>query len=272
MLGALLVSLLPLGQVAKVDIRATGPVTNAEALKGMLSTAYAGAGIGGAGTIIPASDMTLNTMTPGHFVLEVDTGYATASQLDGYWCVNDPALRNHFKDLVVLGTGLSAVTDVITCVGAAGEGCAASTPCGGGGGGDVDDDGTPDPAPEPEPEPAPAPEPTPKPSGDGDDDNNGLSTVAIVLIVVGVLVVMALILYLLWPTIAAVCFPTPAPLATQAVMAPVEKGGGSTERCAAAADARVSSGAKPNLTIPSEHVGSIVGECDFSPPRWRLHG
>ena len=48
--------------------------------------------------------MTLNTMTPGHFVLEVDTGYATASQLDGYWCVNDPALRNHFKDLVVLGT------------------------------------------------------------------------------------------------------------------------------------------------------------------------
>ena len=228
MLGAMLVALLPLGQVAKVDIRATGPVTNGEALKGMLSTAYAGAGIGGAGTIIPASDMTLNTMTPGHFVLEVDTGYATASQLDGYWCVNDPALRNHFKDLVVLGTGLSDVTDVITCVGAAGEGCAASTPCdgGGGAGGDVDDDGTPDPAPEPapEPEPEPAPEPTPKPSGGGgddDDDNNGLSTVAIVLIVVGVLVVIALILYLLWPTIAAVCFPTPAPLAAQGVMAPV---------------------------------------------------
>ena len=60
---------------------------------------------------------------------------------------------------------------------------------------------------------------------------------AIVLIVVGVLVVIALILYLLWPTIAAVCFPTPAPLATQAVMAAVEKGGGSTVSCAAA-DAR----------------------------------
>ena len=116
MLAALpLVALL--GQVAKVDIRATGPVTNGEALKGMLSVAYAGAGIGGAGTVIPNSDMTLNTMTPGHFVLEVDTSYATAAQLDAYWCVNDPALRNGFKDLVVLGTGLSDVTDVVTCVG-----------------------------------------------------------------------------------------------------------------------------------------------------------
>ena len=53
MLGALLVSLLPLGQVAKVDIRATGPVTNEGALKGMLSTAYAGAGIGGAARSSP---------------------------------------------------------------------------------------------------------------------------------------------------------------------------------------------------------------------------
>jgi len=226
MLGTLLVALLPLGQVAKVDIRATGPVTNEGALKGMLSTAYAGAGIGGAGTIIPASDMTLNTMTPGHFVLEVDTGYATASQLDAYWCVNDPALRNHFKDLVVLGTGLSAVTDVVTCVGAAGEGCAASTPCdGSGGGGDVDDDGTPDPAPEPEPapKPEPAPEPTPDSSGDKDDGGGGISTVAIILIVVGVVVLVALLLYVMWPTVSAACFGNTEPLASQEP-APVEKG------------------------------------------------
>ena len=228
MLGALLVSLLPLGQVAKVDIRATGPVTNGEALKGMLSVAYAGAGIGGAGTVIPASDMTLNTMTPGHFVLEVSTGYATAAQLDAYWCVNDPALRNHFKDMVVLGTGLSDVTDVITCVGAAGEGCAASTSCGGGGGGgDVDDDGLPDPAPEPEPEPAPAPEPDPDSSGGGGDGGGGgggISTVAIVFIVVGVLVLVALLVYITWPTILAACFGNASePLANQEP-APVAKG------------------------------------------------
>jgi len=221
MLGALLVGLLPLGQVAKVDIRATGPVTNGEALKGMLSTAYAGAGIGGAGTIIPASDMTLNTMTPGHFVLEVDTGYATASQLDAYWCVNDPALRNHFKDLVVLGTGLSDVTDVVTCVGAVGEGCAASTSCdGGGGGGDVDDDSTPNPAPEPEPEPAPAPAPEPDPDssggGDNDDGGGGISTVAIVFIVIGVVLLVALLVYITWPTISAACFGNSSePLASQ---------------------------------------------------------
>ena len=227
MLGALLVGLLPLGQVAKVDIRATGPVTNGEALKGMLSTAYAGAGIGGAGTIIPASDMTLNTMTPGHFVLEVSSGYATAAQLDAYWCVNDPALRNHFKDLVVLGTGLSDVTEVVTCVGAAGEGCAASTSCDGGGGGDVDDDGLPNPAPEPEPEPepepAPAPEPDPDSSGGGDNDDGGgdggISTVAIVFIVVGVVLLVALLVYITWPTISAACFGnSPEPLARQEPM------------------------------------------------------
>jgi hypothetical protein len=197
----------------------------------MLSTAYAGAGIGGAGTIIPASDMTLNTMTPGHFVLEVDTGYATAAQLDAYWCVNDPALRNHFKDLVVLGTGLSDVIEVVTCVGAAGEGCVTSTPCdgGGGGGGDVDDDGLPDPAPEPEPEPEPAPAPEPEPDSSGGGDGGGgggggISTVAIVFIVVGVLVLLALLVYITWPTISAACFGNSSePLASQEP-APVAKG------------------------------------------------
>ena len=217
-----------LGQVAKVDIRATGTLTSEAILEALLQTTYAGAGL-----TITGEHMTVHTGTPGSTVVEVTGTSYTNEQVDGYWCMNDPMLRNTFKDLAVINTGLSDVTDVITCVGAAGEGCASSTPCdgGGGGGGDVDDDGTPEPAPEPAPAPAPepAPEPTPKPSGDGDDDNNGLSTVAIVLIVVGVLVAIALILYLLWPTIAAVCFPTPAPLATQAVVAPVEKGGSATE-------------------------------------------
>ena len=201
-----LIAIVPLlGEVAKVDIRATGPVTNEGALKGMLSTAYAGAGIGGAGTIIPASDMTLNAATPGHFVLEVSTSYATAAQLDAYWCVNDPALRNHFKDLVVLGTGLSDVTDVITCVGASGEGCASSTPCGGGGGGGDTSD------------PAPEPEPAPTGGGDDDDDGGGLSTTAIVLIVIGSVLVVGALLYLLWPMLASLCKGASAPASDAAV-------------------------------------------------------
>lgn len=191
-----------LGQVAKVDIRAAGTLTSEGALKGTLSVAYAGAGIGGAGTVIPNSDMTVHTGTmPGSYVIEVATGYATAAQLDAYWCANDPALRNHFKDLVVLGTGLSDVTDVVTCVGATGEGCASSTPCdGSGGGSDVNDDGLPDPAPEPEPEP----------DSTGGNDNDGLSAVAIVFIVLGTLFVLGFLTYLLWPWLQTCWEPTNA--------------------------------------------------------------
>mgnify|MGYP002826356988 CR=1 FL=1 len=185
-----LVAVLPLlGNVAKVDIRATGPVTNEGALKGMLSTAYAGAGL-----TVGTEHMTLYTEMPGYFVLEVSGASVSTAQLDAYWCANDPALRNGFKDLVVLGTGLSDVTDVITCVGAAGEGCVTSTPCGGGGGGGGGGD-TSDPAPEPAPEPTGG--------GGDDDDDEGLSTTAIVLIVVGSLLIVGALLYLVWPMLSS---------------------------------------------------------------------
>ena len=172
-----------LANVAKVDIRAMGTLTSDAILTGMLKAAYAGAGLD-----VATEHMTV-THTTGSYVIEVD--HATPSvqaQLDAYWCANDPALRNSFKDLVGQTgiTGLSDVTDVVTCVGASGEGCASSTVCGGGG----DSGGGSDPAPAPEPE------------GDGkDDDDNKLSTVAIVFIVLGSLVAVALLLYLLWPWI-----------------------------------------------------------------------
>lgn len=196
MLAALpLVALL--GQVAKVDIRAAGTV-KADILKSQLNAAYAGA----MPAIIPASlipleDMTVNTAIAGSYVIEVDTTVATAADLDGYWCANDPALRNLFKDLAAIATGLSDVTDVVTCIGASGEGCASSTPCGGGGAThDDDDSGGPAPAPEPQPE-----------SG---DDNGGLSAVAIVFIVLGTLFVLGFLAYLMWPWLQTCWEPTNA--------------------------------------------------------------
>ncbi len=199
----LVVSLVALlGQVAKVYIRATGTV-NADILKSQLNAAYAGA----VPPIIPASlipleDMTVNTAIAGSYVIEVDTTVATAADLDGYWCANDPALRNLFKDLAVLATGLSDVTDVVTCIGASGEGCASSTPCGGG--------GTEEPAPEPD-----------STGGDAkaDDDNNGLSAVAIVFIVLGTLFVLGFLIYLLWPWLQT-CW-VPATAHAEPIMTPV---------------------------------------------------
>ena len=209
MLAALpLVTLL--GQVAKVDIRATGTpnAMQESVLKATLMAAYAGAGL-----TVTAEQMTVNTGMYDATVIEVTGTSYTNEQIDGYWCMNDPALRNAFKDLAVLNTGLSDVTDVITCVGASGEGCASSTPCGGGGGGgggggDVDDDGTPDPAPEPTPD-----------EGGGDGGNGGgknkLSTVAIVFIVLGSIFALAFIAYLLWPWIETCWKPTPDATAKQ---------------------------------------------------------
>ena len=180
-----------LANVAKVDIRAGGTLTSDAILKALLQTAYAGAGL-----TITGEHMTVNTGTPGAIVVEVTgTGY-TDEQVDGYWCMNDPALRNGFKDLAVMNTGLSDVTDVHTCIGPSGEGCPSSTPCGAG---DVDDDGTPD----------PAPEPTPDGGGGNDDGGSKLSTVAIVFIVLGALVALAILVYLLWPWIETCWKPGP---------------------------------------------------------------
>ena len=199
-----------LGQVAKVDIRATGTLTSEAILEALLQTTYAGAGL-----TITGEHMTVHTGTPGSTVVEVTGTSYTNEQVDGYWCMNDPMLRNTFKDLAVINTGLSDVTDVITCIGASGEGCTSSTPCGGsGGGGDVDDDGTPD----------PAPEPTPDEGGDGGGGSNGggddgggskLSTVAIVFIVLGSIFALAFIAYLLWPWIETCWKPTPDAAAKQ---------------------------------------------------------
>ncbi len=190
-----LVSLL--ANVAKVDIRAGGTLTSDAILAGLLKTAYAGAGLD-----VPTEHMTvMHAAMAGSYVIEVDAATPSVrDQLDGYWCQNDPALRNAFKDLVGQTgiTGLTDVTDVHTCVGPRGEGCPSSTPCGAG---DVDDDGTPD----------PAPEPTPDQGGGGDDDGGGnkLSTVAIVFIVLGALVVVGILVYLLWPWIETCWKPGP---------------------------------------------------------------
>jgi len=191
-----LVAVLPLlANVAKVDIRATGPLTSEAILKNLLSSSYAGGGLA-----ITADHMTVRAdATHGSYVIEVSGTSYSAAQIDGYWCANDPMQRNTFKDLVVLNTGLSDVTDVITCVGATNAGCTVSTPCGGGtGGGDVDDDGTPDPAPEP------------APTSTGGDDDEGLSVAAIVLIVIGSVLIVGALLYLLWPMISSLWAPKKA--------------------------------------------------------------
>lgn len=200
-----------LANVAKVDIRATGTLTSEAILKALLQTTYAGAGL-----TITSEHMTVHTGTSGAIVVEVTGTSHTNEQVDGYWCMNDPMLRNTFKDLAVINTGLSDVTDVITCIGASGEGCASSTPCGGagsGGGGDVDDDGTPDPAPEPVPEPAP-----------DEGGKNKLSTVAIVFIVLGALFALGILVYLLWPWIETCWKPGPETMKQPMVSAAASTG------------------------------------------------
>jgi len=180
-----------LANVAKVDIRATGTLSSEAVLKALLQTTYAGAGL-----TITGEHMTVHTDTSGATVVEVTGTSYTNEQVDGYWCMNDPMLRNTFKDLAAINTGLSDVTDVITCIGASGEGCASSTSCGGGtGGGDVDDDGTPDPEPEPTP--------------DDDGDGNKLTAVTIVIILVVALVALGILFYLLLPWIEKCWKPGP---------------------------------------------------------------
>jgi len=206
-----------LANVAKVDIRATGTLTSEAILEALLQTTYAGAGL-----TITGEHMTVHTGTPGSTVIEVTGTSYTNEQVDGYWCMNDPALRNAFKDLAVMNTGLSDVTDVHTCIGAPGEGCASSTPCGGGSGGGSD--------------PAPAPEPEPDGGGSGngggddDDDGDKLSTVAIVFIVLGSLIAFAILVYLLWPWIETCWKPSAAQgTANGALMSSQATTGGSVD-------------------------------------------
>ena len=203
MLALPLVALL--GQVAKVDIRATGTpnAMQQSVLKATLMAAYAGAGL-----TVTAEQMTVNTGMYDATVIEVTGTGHTNEQIDGYWCMNDPALRNAFKDLAVMNTGLTDVTDVVTCVGASGEGCASSTVCGsgsGGGGGGTE---------EPEPE-----------SGGGgdtkkkDDDDDQLSATAIVLITIGALITCALLACIVWPYIES-CWTQSAPK-SEPILGPV---------------------------------------------------
>ena len=204
-----LVAALPLlGQVAKVDIRATGTPSEAQeaVLKGVLTAVYAGAGL-----TVTAEHMTVHTDTEGSTVIEVSGTSHTLEQVDGYWCLNDPLLRNNFKDLAWMNTGLSDITDVHTCTGPSGEGCPSSTPCGAG---DVDDDGTPNPAPEPEPD---STEDNGSGNKDGDegDSEEGMTTAGVVLITIGTLACVALLLYIFWPSITAMCKEAPQPMVSQ---------------------------------------------------------
>lgn len=204
MIPVLVASLPLLGQVAKVDIRATGTPSEAQeaVIKGVLTAVYAGAGL-----TVNAEHMTVHTDTEGSTVIEVSGTSHTLEQVDGYWCLNDPLLRNNFKDLAWMNTGLSDITDVLTCTGPSGEGCPSSTPCGAG---DVDDDGTPDPAPEPD-----EPESTDGGNKDDKDDKDRISTVGVILITIGTLACVALLLYIFWPSITAMCKEAPQPMVSQ---------------------------------------------------------
>jgi hypothetical protein len=206
MLALPLVALL--GQVAKVDIRTGGTLTSDAILAGLLKAAYAGAGLD-----VATEHMTvMHDAMAGSYVIEVhDAG--DPHELDAYWCANDPALRNGFKDLVGQTgiTGLTDVTDVVTCVGAPGEGCASSTVCGsgGGGGGGGGSGGTEEPEPE---------------TGGGDtkkkdDDDDKLSTTVIVLITIGALVTCALLACIVWPYIES-CWTQSAPK-SEPIMGPI---------------------------------------------------
>jgi len=207
MLALPLVALL--GQVAKVDIRTADTLTSEEVLKAQLKAAYAGGGLD-----VATEHMTVtHAAMVGAYVIEVTAATPEVrAQLDAYWCVNDPALRNTFKDLIVLGTGLTTIDAVHTCVGASGEPCASSTVCGSGGGGGSD------------PAPAPEPEPEPESGGGGDtkkkdDDDDKLSTTVIVLITIGALVTCALLACIVWPYIES-CWTQSAPK-SEPIMGPI---------------------------------------------------
>ena len=201
-----------LGQVAKVDIRGSGTPSEA-ILKQQLASTYATAGIPGAGQLLPVADITLNTAIPGSYILEVNSAQATADALTNFWCLHadQKALFETMIEMPMVGL---EVTEIITCTGASGEGCAESTCGASNGGGDVDDDGTPEPAPEPEPAPD---------SGSGgdkkDDDGGGLSTVAIVFIVLGTLFALGFFVYLMWPWLQACWVPSTAH--AEPIMTPV---------------------------------------------------
>jgi hypothetical protein len=130
--------------------------------------------------------------------------------------MNDPALRNGFKDLAVINTGLTTIDAVHTCVGASGEPCASSTPCNGGGGGDSGggsggDDGTEEPEPD-----------TGGGGGGGGEDGDGgdsISTAGVVLIVIGTLACVAILLYIFWPSLTNMCCkPAPTPMVSSVPM------------------------------------------------------
>ena len=161
-----------LGQVAKVDIRTADTLTSEAILKALLQTTYAGAGL----TVTGEHMTIMHAAMTGAYVIEVSGTSYTNEQVDGYWCMNDPMLRNTFKDLAVINTGLTTIDAVHTCVGASGEPCASSTVCGGG---------------------------------------SKLSTVAIVFIVLGSIFALAFLAYLLWPWIETCWKPGPDTSAKQ---------------------------------------------------------
>lgn len=195
-----LVGLLPLlpANVAKVDLRATGtPNEMQEAvLKGVLAATYAGAGL-----TVTAEHMTVHTGTPGSTVIEVSGASNSAEQVDGYWCLNDPALRDNFKDLAWMNTGLSDITDVHTCLGPSGEGCETSTVCEDGGSGG--DGGT-------DEEPAPEPDSTDDGGSGEESGGDSITSAGVVLIVIGTLACVAVLLYIFWPSCATLFVSPPA--------------------------------------------------------------
>ena len=205
-----LAALLPLcaADVALVDIRGMG-TPNEAILKQQLASTYGTAGIPGAGQLLPTSDITLNTAIYGSYILEVDSSQATASELDNFWCLHS-AQKGLFSTMVETLGGLT-VTEIVTCIGASGTSCTASTTCSGGDSGG--DSGTPEPE-------------------SNDDGDGGLSTLTVVLIVAGVIIAIGAVLYLTWPSIAPLMRPPPTGLATS--LAPTKgttgaKLGGATE-------------------------------------------
>jgi len=209
----LLATLSTLATVVKVDIRATGtPDAMQQAvLKGLLTATYAGAGL-----TVSAEHMTVRADAYGSTVVEVDGTGHTAEQLDGYWCMNDPALRDGFKDLVVINTGLSDATAVHTCVGPSGEGCESSTSCDGSGSGSGGDDSGTE---EPEPDTGDGGS-----GDDGDDDGDSITTAGIVLITIGTLACVALLLYIFWPSLMTICSPPPTPMVSSVSMTETRPG------------------------------------------------
>ena len=205
-----------LGQVAKVDIRTADTLTSEAVLQATLQVAYAGAGL----TITSEHMTVMHAAMAGAYVVEVSGTSYTNEQIDGYWCMNDPLLRNKFKELAVLNTGLTTIDAVHTCVGPSGEPCESSTVCDGSSSGSGGDSGT--------EEPEPAPDPDTGDGGDGDGDGNSISTAGVILITIGTLACVAVLLYIFWPSIMTVCNPAPTPMVSSVSMTetrPVAKTG-----------------------------------------------